>query len=129
MPNDMPIATVECDELARHIDAGDAFVLDVRKHAHDAQIYGSIRYDPKKLDKAERLILPLPKEDGMVVLYDEDGKSDALCDLAAKVRDNGYGRVSVLLGGFEAWKQAEGRTEDPTLEQMVPLVSDNQIER
>ena len=53
----------------------------MRKHAHGAQIYGSIRYDPKKLDKAERLILPLPKEDGMVVLYDEDGKSDALCEL------------------------------------------------
>ena len=52
------IATVECDELARNIDANDAFVLDVREHAHGAQIYGSTRYDPKKLDKAERLILP-----------------------------------------------------------------------
>ncbi|GAC1443960.1 MAG: hypothetical protein NVS2B8_17270 [Vulcanimicrobiaceae bacterium] len=129
MQNDMPIATVGCDELARHIDAGDAFVLDVRKHARGAQIYGSIRYDPKKLADAARLVLPLPKEDGTIVLYDEDGKSDALCSLAAKVRDNGYGRVSVLDGGFTAWKDAEGRTEDPTLEQPVPLVSEHQLER
>ena len=129
MPNDLPIATVACDELARHIEAGDAFVLDVRKHAGSAQIYGSIRYDPKKLDAAARLILPLPKEGGIIVLYDEHGTSDALCELAAKVRDNGYGRVSVLAGGFDAWKQTDGRTEEPTLEQPVPLMPDPEIER
>ena len=129
MPNDMPIATVGCDELARHIEASDAFLLDVRKHAHGAQIYGAIRYDPNKLAEAERLVLPLPKDDGFIVLYDEDGTSDALRALAAKLRENGYGRVSVLDGGFHAWKDADGRTEEPTLEQPVPTVSGHQINR
>lgn len=129
MPYDMPIATVGCDELARHIDANDAFLLDLRPHAHGAQIYGAIRYDPKKLVKAERLVLPLPKDDGFIVLYDEDGTSATLHALAIKLRDDGYGRVTVLDGGFRAWTEAEGRTEGQTLEQPVPTVSEHQIRR
>jgi len=121
--------TIDAAEVARHVDANDIFLLDVRRAARGAQIYGAIRYDPKKLHGAAKLILPLPKSEGLIVLYDEDGRSDALTDLAAKVRDNGYAGVHVLAGGFEAWQAAGGRTEEPTLEQPVPLVSEQQAER
>lgn len=123
------IPTIGLEDVRAHVEANDIFLLDVRRSAHGGQIYGAIRYDPKKLRDAERLILPLPKNDGLVVLYDEDGTSDALLALAAKVRDNGYGTVRVLAGGFHAWKAADGKTEEATLEQPVPLVSGHQISR
>lgn len=116
-------------DVRAHVEAGDIFLLDVRRSAHGGQIYGAIRYDPKKLREAERLILPLPKNGGLVVLYDEDGTSDVLHELAIKVRANGYGDVCVLEGGYHAWKAVDGKTEEPTLEQPVPLVSDHQISR
>lgn len=121
--------SIEAGEVARHVEANDIFLLDVRRAARGAQIYGAIRYDPKKLRDAPKLILPLPKSEGLVVLYDEDGKSRALVDLAAKVRDNGYAGVHILAGGFAAWQAAGGRTEEPTLEQPVPLVSEQQADR
>ncbi len=123
------IAAIGHAALAAHVERSDVFLLDVRKHARGGQIYGAIRYDPKKLLDAERLILPLPKTDGTIVLYDEHGDSRALNELAAKVRDNGYAGVRVLEGGYAAWEKAGGRMEDPTLEQPVPLVSEHQINR
>ncbi|GAC1303043.1 MAG: hypothetical protein NVS2B3_13290 [Vulcanimicrobiaceae bacterium] len=123
------ISAMSVDDVRAHVEANDIFLLDVRRSAHGHQIYGAIRYDPKKLREAERLVLPLPKNDGLVVLYDEDGRSDALRELAAKVRENGYGTVRVLEGGFHAWKAADGKLEEPTLEQPVPLVSGHQISR
>lgn len=123
------IPTIDAASVRAHVEANDIFLLDVRRSAHGGQIYGAIRYDPKKLHEAERLVLPLPKSDGTIVLYDEDGTSDRLYDLAAKVRDEGYGVVHVLAGGYHAWKAADGKTEEPTLEQPVPLVSEHQISR
>ncbi len=123
------IPTIELDDVRAHVEANDIFLLDVRRAAHGGQIYGAIRYDPKKLRAAAKLVLPLPKNDGLVVLYDEDGTSNAVFELAAKVRANGYGRVRVLAGGYHAWKAADGKTEEPTLEQPVPLVSEQQFSR
>lgn len=123
------IPTIDLEDVRAHVEASDIFLLDVRRAAHGGQIYGAIRYDPKKLASAERLILPLPKNDGLVVLYDEDGTSSSLFELAEKVRSNGYGTVRILSGGYRAWKDADGKTEEATLEQPVPLVSEHQISR
>lgn len=111
------------------MERNDVFLLDLRKSAHGGQIYGAIRYDPKKLRGASKLILPLPKSDGLVVLYDEHGDSNALSDLAEKLRSNGYGTLRILEGGYAAWERAGGRTEEPTIEQPVPLASEHQINR
>ncbi len=123
------IPTIGLADVRAHVEANDIFLLDVRRAARGGQIYGAIRYDPKKLRAAEKLVLPLPKTGGLVVLYDEDGTSDTLLELAARIRDNGYGTVAVLEGGYHAWKAADGKTEEPTLEQPVPLVSGHQISR
>ncbi len=123
------LPTIAIDELRTHVENNDVFLLDLRRAARGAQIYGAIRYDPKKLRDAARLVLPLPKSDGLIVLYDEDGRSDALVELAAKLRDNGYGTIRTLAGGFHAWEAANGKTEEPTLEQPVPLVSGHQVDR
>ena len=123
------VPTIGVDELRARIDANSAFLLDVRRSTHGKQIYGAIRYDPHKLHDASRLVLPLPKDGTPVVLYDEDGDSKTLTALADKLRDNGYTGVQTLAGGFAAWKAADGKMEEATLEQPVPMVSEHQFER
>lgn len=122
-------AGISSAEVAKHVERGDAFVLDLRRSAHGEQLYGAIRYDPKKLLDAPRLVLPLPKSEGLIVIYDEDGTSSRLADVAGKLRRDGYAEVRALEGGFAAWRAAGGRTEEETMEQPVPLVSEHQVER
>ncbi len=124
-----PALTIGIDDLRARIDANAAFLLDVRRSTHGEQIYGAIRYDPHKLRDAARLVLPLPKDGTPVVLYDEDGESKTLRELAAKLLENGYAGVQSLAGGFAAWKAADGKMEEATLEQPVPMVSEHQLER
>jgi rhodanese-related sulfurtransferase len=124
-----PVPTIGTDELRARIEANDAFLLDIRRSTHGGQIYGAIRYDPHKLLDAPRLILPLPKDGTPVVLYDEDGESKTLTALSERLRDGGYAGVHTLAGGFAAWKAADGKMEEATLEQPVPMVSEHQLER
>jgi rhodanese-related sulfurtransferase len=105
------------------------FLLDLRRATHGKQIYGAIRYDPRKLLDAPRLALPLPKTGGLIVIYDEDGTSIDIATIGDKLRDNGYGEVRALAGGFKAYEAAEGKLEEASIEQPVPLVSEHQIER
>ncbi len=126
MPEILPISA---SDVAAHIEKNDAFVLDLRPSKGRTQIYGAICYDPRKLLDAERLVLPLPKADGLIVLYDDAGDSHDLEAIAAKLRDQGYATIRRLEGGFRAWTAANARTEDVTIEQPVPLVSEHQLER
>ena len=124
-----PAQAIGVEELAARVAANNAFLLDVRRATHGGQIYGAIRYDPHKLRDAPRLVLPLPKDGTPVVLYDEDGESKTLSELAAKLRENGYTGAQTLAGGFAAWKAVDGKMEEATLEQPVPMVSEHQLER
>ena len=91
-------------------------VLDIRKHYHHGQIRGALRYDPKKLLEADKLILPLPK--GEIVLCADD---DELAEsVAARLQSQGYGEVLLLDGGLDEWKQHGLPTEDATQEQPIP---------
>ncbi|MBD5634921.1 MAG: hypothetical protein IAI49_10620 [Candidatus Eremiobacteraeota bacterium] len=120
---------ISIDELTQHVANNDVFVLDLRKHPHGKQIYGAIRYDPKKLLDAPKLALPLPKSACLIVLYDEDGTSSDGAQIGAKLRDAGFADIHALEGGFKAYEAAGGKIEDETMEQPVPLVSEHQIDR
>ncbi len=122
--------SIDQGRLAELIAAGTAFVVDVRRHTGSEQIYGSIRYNPRHLLEAERLLLPLPKEgETPIVLYDETGAGPDLVPLSEKFRRNGYAGIRVLEGGFEAWKVAARRTEPQSFEQPIPGVDEQQLER
>jgi rhodanese-related sulfurtransferase len=123
------LPTIASAELARHVEANDVFLLDLRGSTNGTQIYGAIRYDPRKLLDAPRLALPLPKSDGLIVLYDEHGTSDELAEIGAKLRAAGFGEIRTLEGGFDAYEAADGKLEEATMEQPVPLVSEHQLER
>jgi rhodanese-related sulfurtransferase len=132
MSDDTPPAglpTIASADLVRHVAANDVFLLDLRSSRQGKQIYGAIRYDPRKLLDAPKLALPLPKTDGLIVLYDEHGASDQLDDIGAKLRAEGFAEVRILEGGFQAYEAAEGKLEDATMEQPVPLVGEHQLER
>jgi rhodanese-related sulfurtransferase len=117
-------------ELTERVERGDVFVVDVRRSTGSEQIYGAIRYNPRHLLDAARLALPLPKTGSpAIVLYDETGEGPDLESIAAKLRQNGYALLGRLAGGFDAWKIAARRTEEASLEQPVPPVHDEQLER
>ena len=116
-------------ELTEHVANNDVFVLDLRRGVHGKQIYGAIRYDPKKLLDAPKLALPLPKSDGLIVLYDEDGTSSEVAQIGDKLRESGFAEIRALEGGFKAYEAADGKLEEATMEQPVPLVSTHQLDR
>ena len=130
MSDDKPgLPTITSTELVRHVASNDVFLLDLRSSTHGKQIYGAIRYDPRKLLDAPKLALPLPKTEGLIVLYDEHGTSDQLNHIGAKLRAGGFAEIRALEGGFHAYEAADGKLEDATIEQPVPLVSEHQLER
>ncbi len=122
-------ATIDVDALAKRIDAQDVFVVDVRSTDHGDQIFGSIRYKPKRLEDASHLVLPLPKGSGLIVLYDEDGSSKRVFQIARKLAAEGYGEIRTLAGGFAAWKSADGKMQERSMEQPIPGVTEHQTSR
>lgn len=50
----------------------------------------------------------IPRRDTLIVLYGRDGDTDLAPLAADRLRALGYGRVHLLAGGLEAWKQAGG---------------------
>ena len=98
--------------------AGDGVtLLDVSGHTPKAEIRGAIRYRPHDLLAGERLVLPIA-HDRPVVLYD-DAKGQHAFEVAQRLRDSGLD-VRVLDGGIDAWREAGGATQEPSLEQIVP---------
>ncbi|HEV7179670.1 MAG TPA: rhodanese-like domain-containing protein [Candidatus Baltobacteraceae bacterium] len=92
-------------------------ILDIRAHSHRGQIRGALRYDPKKLLDADRLVLPLPK-DGEVVLCADD--ADVAEAVGRRLHDAGYGEAVLLEGGFDEWKERGLPVEEGTQEQPIP---------
>ncbi|MDP9024749.1 MAG: rhodanese-like domain-containing protein [Candidatus Eremiobacteraeota bacterium] len=92
-------------------------VIDIRHHRHGEQIRGALRYDPRKLLEANRLMLPLPKGGSVVLCADDEATAESV---AARLRQNGYGEAFLLRGGVEDWKTHGLPTEPPTQEQPVP---------
>jgi rhodanese-related sulfurtransferase len=123
------VPEISVDELVTHVANNDVFLIDLRHAVHGKQIYGAIRYDSKKLLDAPKLALPLPKTDGLIVLYDDKGESKVIADVAARFAAEGFAETRKLAGGFAAYEAAGGKLEEPTMEQPVPLVSEHQIKR
>ncbi len=132
MNDDSPtidLQPIAIDDLIAHVAKSDVFLLDLRGGSHRKQIYGAIRYDRRKLLDAPKLTLPLPKANGLIVLYDEDGTSSEVARVGERLRESGYAEVRALDGGYDAYEAAGGKLEDTTMEQPVPLVSEHQLDR
>lgn len=92
-------------------------VLDIRKHTHNEQIRGAVRYDAKKLLDADKLVLPLPKS-GTIVLCADDEKTAE--EVAARLEQQDYGEARLLRGGIDEWKKHGLPVEAATQEQPIP---------
>ena len=108
---------ITVDEV-RALGEGGVTVINVGAHAGAEEIRGAIRYRPHDLLTPEHLALPIAAE-RPVVLYDEDGRGDLTTEIAGRFTAQGYD-ARVLKGGFRAWKQGDGPTQEPSLEQVVP---------
>jgi len=100
--------------------------LDVRSKRGRTQIRGALRYDPKALMSQERLALPLPHDEKIVVYADDDARAEAI---AERLQEQGYHDVAVLAGGFEAYEEAGLPTEEDTQEQPIPGAEGARIPR
>ncbi len=115
-------------EQLRALGDSGATIVNAGKHQGHREIRGAIRYRPHDLLTPEHLALPLAP-DRPVVLYDEKGDGDLTAQIAAKLRANGYEDVRILKGGFTAWEQAGGPTQEPTLEQLVPPERPSEVQK
>ena len=99
------------------IDTNTMPVIDARSHPGKEQIRGALRYNPKALLAADRLILPLPQDTGIAVYADDETRAE---EIAQRLQAEGYSGAAVIEGGFEAYRDAGLPTEDLTEEQPVP---------
>jgi 3-mercaptopyruvate sulfurtransferase SseA len=118
--------TTTVEELRRLGETG-ATIINVGTHAGSREIRGAIRYRPHDLLVPERLALPIAPEK-TVVLYDQRADDARTREIAEKLRASGYRDVRILAGGFAAWEQAGGPTQERSLEQVVPPVRPEQVQ-
>lgn len=99
------------------VDTATMPTLDVRTHTGKEQIRGAVRYDPKRLLAQAKLVLPFAHDESIVVYGDDEAQS---AHVAAHLREGGFQNVSVLAGGFDAYKEAGLPVEEATQEQPIP---------
>lgn len=114
------------DEL-RALAASGATILNVGKHQGHSEIRGAVRYRPDDLLAPGRLAIPVAP-DKPVVLYDDKGDADLTDRVARRLAENGFTDVRVLGGGLAAWEAADGETQEPSLEQIVPPVKPSEVQ-
>ena len=116
---------ITADEL-RALGDGGATILNVGSHQGKREIRGAVRYRPHDLLTPEHLALPVA-HDRPVVLYDEKGDGDLTRQIAEHLEAEGYD-VRILKGGFAAWEQAGGPTQEATIEQVVPPMRPSEVQ-
>ena len=62
------------------------------------------------------------------MLYDEKGDGDLTRQIAERLAANGFTDVRILEGGFAAWEQADGPSQEPSLEQVVPPTRTSEVQ-
>lgn len=117
---------ITVDEL-RALDGTGATILNVGKHQGRREIRGAVRYRPHDLLTPEHLAIPIAP-DKPVVLYDEKGGADLTAQIAEKLRQNGFGDVRALQGGYAAWESADGETQEASMEQTVPPMRASEVQ-
>lgn len=111
------MTTTSIDELLRHDDR--VTIINAGRHQGKREIRGALRYRPEDLLEHEHLALPIA-HDRPVILYAEHGPDDTLRDIAEKLRRYGFADVRVADVSLDAFEQAGGLTQEPSVEQVVP---------
>jgi membrane protein DedA with SNARE-associated domain/rhodanese-related sulfurtransferase len=119
-----PVRMMNASDLAGELaeSAAKVVVLDVRSHGYyekgTTRIHGSARLEPNAIGD---LAPGLPK-DKKIVLYCTCAREATSARVARALEDQGLGlTVSVLEGGFRAWKKAGLPVEAVPEHEVVPL--------
>jgi 3-mercaptopyruvate sulfurtransferase SseA len=115
------------EELRTLADTG-ATILNVGKHAGHREIRGAIRYRPNDLLTPDHLAIPIA-QDKPLILYDERGDAEETGHIAQKLKANGFTDVRTLQGGYSAWEKANGPTQEPSIEQVVPPTHRSEVQK
>lgn len=105
-PGDIPKTTIQ--ELKTKLDNGEnVVILDVRSRgswrASDVKIKGAVRIPPDEL-RARASELPFT---GEIVAYCTCPDEASSIGAGIVLKRMGFQRVSALLGGFDAWVEAD----------------------
>jgi len=113
-----PVRLIKASDLANI--AANVMVLDVRSHGYyekdTKRIHGSARLEPNAIGE-QAAALPRDKE---IVLYCTCVREATSAQVARALEDRGL-KVSVLEGGFSAWKKAGLPLEAVPEGEVVPL--------
>ncbi|MEA2718409.1 MAG: hypothetical protein QOJ39_273 [Candidatus Eremiobacteraeota bacterium] len=118
---------ITVDQL-RALTGTAATILNVGKHQGHAEIRGAVCYRPHDLLTPEHLAIPIAP-DQPVILYDEKGNGDLTSQIAEKLAQNGFTDVRILEGGYAAWEEAGGETQEASMEQVVPPMRASEVQK
>lgn len=108
---------IGADRVRDLLTRGDALLLDARTDAaytaSPLRMPGAVRVRP---DEADRRALMLSRmafgPEKQIVTYCDSAREASSARVAAALRQRNFTRVYVLAGGFEAWQQGGGVTEN-----------------
>lgn len=102
------------EELAAEVAAG-ALVVDLRPDANrreEGELPGAVVIErihlEWRLDRTSGAAIPEASDDLRVILFCNEGYASSLA--AADLRGLGIHRATDLVGGYRAWKAAQGRS-------------------
>ena len=120
--NELRMARVSVDELARMLDAGTApMILDVRTaeaRAADGWIPGAIQVD----DKTIAIHVPDDQTDREVIVYCACPNEASAARIAKMLKARGFTRVRPLAGGIDDWVKAGHAIEQASAALSVEVV-------
>jgi hypothetical protein len=112
------MTTISVDDLL-HFD-GHGTIINAGDRQGRREIRGAVRYRPHDLLEQGHLALPIA-HDAPVILYGEHGPTDTLKAIAEKLRHDGFSDVRVADVSLDAYEQAGGATQEPSIEQIVSV--------
>lgn len=103
--------TLAVNEALAVYTAGTHLFVDVREAATDGEVPGAFRVRPETFDADLADVRDFLDPLSQLVLYD-DGVMQTASTAAVRFRERGYPNVTILAGGFAAWRAAGGAVSE-----------------
>jgi hypothetical protein len=120
------MATITVDQLMTR--NAKTTVINAGDRQGSSEVAGAVRYRPHDLLETEHLALPVDREQ-TVILYAEHGPTGQLREIADKLRRDGFPDVRIAEITLEDYRRAGGPTQEPSLEQAVPPMRPDEVQR
>jgi rhodanese-related sulfurtransferase len=106
---DLSAPLVEVAAARDHFDAGAHLFIDTREYGPDAgdSVPGAFTLRPDSFDDDLLALLDIVTPEMPMILYG-DGNLALANNVAARLKQRGYGNLALLQGGLDAWRAGGG---------------------